>query len=66
MTPAYRRPPGRNDLPTDGGPEDDRPSKTQLKREMDALQDLGETGRCLRRKHVGLLKRHGIGQTRRC
>jgi ribosome-associated protein len=43
MTPAYRRPPGRNDLPTDGGPEDDRPSKTQLKREMDALQDLGET-----------------------
>ncbi|HEY8243624.1 MAG TPA: ribosome biogenesis factor YjgA [Casimicrobiaceae bacterium] len=43
MTPAYRRPPGRNDLPTGSGPEDDRPSKTQLKREMDALQDLGET-----------------------
>ena len=43
MTPAYRRPPGRNDLPTGSGPEDLRPSKTQLKREMDALQDLGET-----------------------
>jgi len=43
MTPAYRRPPGRNDLPTGSGPEDTRPSKTQLKREMDALQDLGET-----------------------
>ncbi|HEY8242001.1 MAG TPA: ribosome biogenesis factor YjgA, partial [Casimicrobiaceae bacterium] len=68
MTPAYRRPPGRNDLPTAKEPgerraapsspapsggsapsahrgdhPDDRPSKTQLKRQMDALQDLGET-----------------------
>ena len=41
--PAPRRPPGRNDLPT--GPEaaGDRPSKTRLKREMEALQDLGTT-----------------------
>lgn len=43
MPPAYRRPPGRHDLPTGEGPADGRPSKTQLKREMDALQDLGET-----------------------
>jgi ribosome-associated protein len=43
MTPAYRRPPGRNDLPTGGEGEDGRPSKTRLKRDMEALQGLGET-----------------------
>lgn len=43
MPPAYRRPPGRHDLSTGREVEDTRPSKTQLKREMDALQDLGET-----------------------
>lgn len=42
MTPAYRRPPAANDLPTDG-PADARPSKTRLKREMAELQDLGES-----------------------
>jgi ribosome-associated protein len=43
MTPAPRRPPGRIDLPTAGEGERGRPSKTRLKREMDALQELGET-----------------------
>lgn len=42
MTPPFRRPPARNDLPTDGEAADARPSKTRLKREMEALQDLGE------------------------
>lgn len=41
--PAYRRPPARNDLPTGSEPEVGRPSKTRLKQEMAALQDLGET-----------------------
>ena len=41
--PDPRRPPGRNDLPTGAEPGDDRPSKTRLKREMEALQDLGVT-----------------------
>lgn len=43
MTPAYRRPPARNDLPTDGEAAGARPSKTRLKHEMEALQELGET-----------------------
>ncbi|MBK6396486.1 MAG: DUF615 domain-containing protein [Betaproteobacteria bacterium] len=43
MTPAYRRPPARNDLPTDGEAAGARPSKTRLKHEMEALQALGET-----------------------
>lgn len=45
MTPASRRPPGRSDLPTvdEGEREGGRPSKTRLKREMEALQALGET-----------------------
>jgi len=43
MTTASRRPPARNDLPTDGETGDSRPSKTRLKREMEALQALGET-----------------------
>jgi ribosome-associated protein len=41
--PASRRPPARNDLPTGDEPEAGRPSKTRLKQEMAALQDLGET-----------------------
>lgn len=43
MTPASRRPPARNDLPTDGEAAGARPSKTRLKHEMEALQELGET-----------------------
>jgi ribosome-associated protein len=43
MTPASRRPPARNDLPTDGEAAGTRPSKTRLKHEMEALQELGET-----------------------
>jgi ribosome-associated protein len=43
MTPPFRRPPARNDLPTDGGAAGARPSKTRLKHEMEALQELGET-----------------------
>ena len=45
MTRAYRRPPARPVLPTADQPGVDagRPSKTRLKREMEALQDLGET-----------------------
>jgi ribosome-associated protein len=43
MPRAYRRPPGRNDLPTGNAPGDDLPSKTRLKRDMEALQALGET-----------------------
>ena len=42
MTPASRRPPGPTDLPTDTDGSG-RPSKTRLKREMEALQELGET-----------------------
>lgn len=42
MTPAYRRPPASNDLPA-ADPTGGRPSKTRLKREMAALQELGET-----------------------
>ena len=43
MTPSSRRPPGRSDLPTADEGEGGRPSKTRLKREMEALQALGET-----------------------
>lgn len=43
MTPPFRRPPARNDLPTDGEAAGARPSKTRLKHEMEALQELGET-----------------------
>ena len=43
MTPASRRPPARNDLPTDREAAGARPSKTRLKHEMEALQELGET-----------------------
>ena len=43
MTPPFRRPPARNDLPTDGDAAGARPSKTRLKHEMEALQALGET-----------------------
>lgn len=43
MPPPTRRPAAANDLPTGSEPGDDRPSKTRLKREMEALQALGET-----------------------
>ena len=43
MMPASRRPPARNDLPTGDEEAEGRPSKTRLKHEMAALQDLGET-----------------------
>ena len=43
MTTASRRPTARNDLPPGGEGDPARPSKTRLKREMEALQTLGET-----------------------
>ena len=43
MTTASRRPAARNDLPPAGEEAPARPSKTRLKREMEALQDLGAT-----------------------
>ncbi|MEO8487030.1 MAG: ribosome biogenesis factor YjgA [Betaproteobacteria bacterium] len=55
MTPAYRRPPGRNDLPTGSDADAGKPSKTRLKREMDALQELGETLVGLAPKRLAML-----------
>jgi len=43
MTTPSRRPAARNDLPPAGEEAPARPSKTRLKREMEALQDLGAT-----------------------